>query len=159
MTAADSTITTRAPAWRWPLAWLLTAVVFLSMDAVWLSSTSAPLYQPGIGHLMASAVDWRAVVLFYPLYIAGLVVFAEAPALDGGAAHPVFRPALWRGGLLGLLAYATYDLTNQATLRDWPWALTLIDLVWGTVVSGVASGAGAALTAATCRRARRTSGR
>ncbi|WP_431103237.1 DUF2177 family protein [Roseateles noduli] len=155
MSLREDPIPTRAPAWRWPLAYLMTLVVFLAMDAVWLSTTSSALYQPAIGHLMAPSVDWRAVAVFYPLYIVGLVFFAVAPALAEG--HPIV--ALWRGALFGFLAYATYDFTNQATLRDWPWHVTAIDLVWGAIVSGVASGAGAAITAATCRRAIRTSGR
>ncbi|MDH0863824.1 DUF2177 family protein [Mitsuaria sp. GD03876] len=163
MTATDSTIPTRAPAWRWPLAYLATAAVFLTMDAGWLSATSASLYQPAIGHLMAATVDWRAVAAFYPLYIAGLVVFAVAPALSseqgGRNSRATVWPALWRGAFFGLLAYATYDFTNQATLRDWPWTITLIDLAWGATVSGIASAVGAAATAATCRRARRTSAR
>ena len=151
----DDPIATRAPARRWPLAYASTLVAFLAMDAVWLQLSAGALYQPAIGHLMASTIDWRAVALFYPLYVGGLVFFAVAPALGG---RP-FMGALGRGALFGFLAYATYDFTNQATLRDWPWHITAIDLVWGAIVSGVASGAGAALTAATCRRAIRTSGR
>ncbi|WAC71735.1 DUF2177 family protein [Roseateles sp. SL47] len=144
-----------APGWRWPLAYVTTAVVFLGMDAVWLSHASQALYQPAIGHLMATSVDWVAAALFYPLYIAGVVFFGEAPALLQGRS----RVALWRGALFGLIAYGTYDLTNQATLKDWPWSVTMMDLVWGSFASGVAAWAGTALTLATCQRANRTSGR
>lgn len=138
--------------WRWPLACAATAGVFLTMDAVWLVSTSQALYQPAIGHLMAAAVDWPAAVLFYALYIAGLVFFAVAPAR---------RPlaALGRGVCLGVLAYGTYDLTNQATLRDWPWRVTLVDLLWGGTVSGVSAWAAAAVLRATSRPAPRSRGR
>lgn len=152
MTPPSSTM--HKPTWQWPLAYALTAITFLAMDVVWLSSTHAALYQPAIGHLMASTVDLTAAGLFYLLYIGGLLFFAVAPALATGRS----TGALGRGAALGLLAYATYDLTNQATLRDWPWHVTAIDLVWGSVVSGTSAWA-AALTLATCRRASRTSGR
>ena len=151
----DSTPALPMPAWRWPLAYASAATVFLAMDAVWLGATHAALYGPALGHLLSGKVDWTAAALFYALYVAGLLVFAVAPALASG------RPAsaVWRGALLGLLAYATYDLTNQATLMGWPWHVTLVDLVWGATVSGSAAGAAAMLTALTCRRASRTSGR
>ncbi|SEK58255.1 Uncharacterized membrane protein [Roseateles sp. YR242] len=145
-----------APVWRWPLAYVLIALVFLAMDAVWLGSLSASLYQPAIGHLMAPSVDWAAAVAFYLLYVGGLLFFAVAPALSRPQAQAAF--ALGRGAVFGLLAYATYDLTNQATLRDWPWHVTLLDLAWGTIASGVACGIGTALTAATCRRVRPANG-
>nr|WP_297531791.1 DUF2177 family protein [uncultured Roseateles sp.] len=151
----DDPIPTRAPAWRWPLAYVLTLLVFLALDGVWLSLSASALYRPAIGHLMAADFDWRAVAVFYPLYVGGLVFFAVAPAL---ASRP-FAGALGRGALFGFLAYATYDFTNQATLRDWPWHITVIDLVWGATVSGVSAAAASALTAVTCRRATRTIGR
>lgn len=143
------------PSWRFPLAYLLTAGAFLAMDALWLMSANAALYRPAIGHLMGASVDWVAAALFYVGYLVGLVFFAVAPAI--AAERPA--PALMRGACLGLLAYGTYDLTNQATLRDWPWSLTTIDLAWGALVSGVSSCAAAAGTLATCRRARRATGR
>ncbi len=146
---------TAAPVWRWPLAYGLTAVIFLGMDAVWLSQANQALYQPAIGHLMASTVDWGAAALFYLLYIGGVVFFGEAPALQQGRS----LVALGRGALFGLMAYATYDLTNQATMRDWPWSVTVMDLIWGSFASGVAAWAATALTLATCRRVSRTSGR
>lgn len=145
-----------APAWRWPLAYLATLVVFLAMDAVWLGAMTTALYQPAIGHLMAATVDWRAVAIFYPLFVAGLVHFAVAPALRGGRPRLAFA----QGACFGFLAYATYDFTNQATLRDWPWFITVIDLAWGAVVSGVSSGIAALVTAVlTSRRVTRTTGR
>jgi uncharacterized membrane protein len=140
-----------APAsrWRLPLAYGVTAVVFLAMDAVWLTLATEPLYRPAIGHLMAPTVTWAAALLFYVFYFAGLVVFAVGPA-----ASPL--QALGRGALLGLMAYGAYDFTNQATLQGWPWALTLIDLAWGATVSGVSSAAAAAVT---CRPGRPASAR
>ena len=102
------------------IAYLWALVSFLLLDAVWLSLMGPRLYKPALGDLMAPDVDWLAAVLFYAIYLAGLLVFAIAPALADGAAGAALR----RGAFFGLVAYATYDLTNQATLRGWPWAIT-----------------------------------
>lgn len=134
------------------MAYGVAALVFLGLDAVWLSTMTATLYQPALGHLMAAQIDWRAAALFYPGYLAGVVWFAVRPALTSGRS----RDALVHGALLGLLAYGTYDLTNQATLKDWPWLVTAVDLAWGTFVTGMAAWAAAGV-AATSRRGRRTS--
>lgn len=115
-----------------------TAAAFLAIDAVWLTVMGSRLYRPAIGHLMRPDFDVLAAALFYLLYIAGLVVFGVAPS--SGA-----RGAALRGAFFGLVAYATYDLTNQATLRDWPWKVTLVDLCWGAFVSAVACAAGGAV--------------
>lgn len=126
-----------------PLAYALAAAVFLVLDAIWLSLMASRLYRPAIGHLMAEQVSLPPAVLFYLLYVAGIVVFAVLPAL--GARRPVLA-ALGLGALLGLLAYATYDLTNQATLKQWPWYVTVVDLAWGAFVTGSAAAAAAAGT-------------
>lgn len=143
------------PLRRLGLAYGLTALAFLALDAVWLSTATAPLYRPAIGHLMAPEVAWPAAAIFYAFYFTGLVFFAVQPALAAGRA----APALARGAFLGLLAYGAYDFTNQATLRDWPWHLTWIDLAWGGCVSGLASWAAAAGALFTSRRGRPASGR
>lgn len=134
------------------VGYALTLFVFLALDACWLGIMGPRLYQPALGALMAPQVDWLAAALFYLIYIGGLLRFAVLPALS------VRRPgvALCSGALFGFVAYATYDLTNQATLRGWPWAVTLVDLVWGATVSGVAAWAAARLT---CRPWRRRSAR
>lgn len=134
------------PRHRLPLAYVLTAATFLAMDAVWLTLATDWLYRPAIGHLMAPTVTWGAAVLFYALYIAGLVIFAVSPSASPAG-------ALGRGALLGLMAYGAYDLTNQATLQGWPWKVTLIDLVWGATVSGVSSAVSAAAIGRLNRRA------
>lgn len=121
---------------RWLAAYGLIALVMLALDAVWLSTMAERLYRPAIGHLMAPQFAAAPAVLFYLVYCAGIVGFAVAPGLAAGRA----RDAAARGAALGLLAYATYDLTNQATLRDWPWTLTLVDLAWGTFLTGAAAG-------------------
>lgn len=141
--------TSRLPTWRLPVAYLLTALVFLALDAVWLSTATQPVYRPAIGHLMAAQVQWVPVALFYAGYFAALVYFAVNPALAAGRA----TVALGRGVALGLLAYGTYDFTNQATLRDWPWHLTLVDLCWGAFNTGVSCLAGAAATSRLLTRA------
>lgn len=134
------------------------AAVFLALDAAWLTAMGDRLYRPALGHLMAPGVDWVAAAAFYLLYLAGVVLFAVLPALAAGGP----RTALWRGAALGLLCYATYDLTNQATLRGWPWHVTLADLAWGAVATGLSSWAAAiagAAAPATSRRGRPASGR
>jgi uncharacterized membrane protein len=109
----------------------VTLGIFFAIDLVWLSVVAKDFYRRHIGHLLASDVNWTAAVLFYLLFIGGLVFFAVKPALEAGSA----TRALAYGALFGLLTYATYDLTNQATMRDWPVLVTVVDLVWGTVLS------------------------
>ena len=119
-------------------AYLATGVAFLIVDAIWLSTMSDILYRPLLGEKLAPQFHLAPAVVFYLLYIAGIVFFAIMPALhDGG----VTKAAL-NGALLGLVAYGTYDLTNQATLRDWPLAITLADLTWGAFVTSVGACAG-----------------
>jgi len=117
------------------IAYLATAVVFLPCDAIWLAVTGPRIYRPALGHLLAEQPDLRAAALFYALYLVGIVAFAVRPAVRDD------RPfaAAARGALFGLIAYATYDLTNQATLRGWPWALTAVDLIWGSALSAAAA--------------------
>jgi uncharacterized membrane protein len=115
-----------------------TALTLLGLDAVWLTFMADVLYRPAIGHLMAQRFALLPALAFYVIYIAGVVVFAVAP----GVAARRWTVALARGALLGLIAYATYDLTNQATLIRWPWLLTFADLAWGTFLTAVAAAAG-----------------
>lgn len=123
------------------IAYAGTAVVFLAFDAVWLTTMADRLYRPALGALMLERFVLAPAILFYALYIVGIVVFAIAPALAEGR----WLGALWRGALLGLIAYATYDLTNQATLRGWAWRVTVADLCWGTFVTAAAAAAGSKL--------------
>jgi len=123
------------------LAGLAALLCFLALDACWLSLMGPRLYRPKLAALMADEVDWLAAALFYAIYLAGLTAFAILPSLERGGP----RRALRLGALMGFVAYATYDLTNQATLRDWPWLVTVADLAWGAVVSGSAAWVGARL--------------
>ena len=116
------------------VAYAATLVAFLLLDAVWLTTMAERLYRPAIGHLMQAGFAWEPALLFYALYILGLVVFGVSAGLDRGSSSV----AAARCALFGLIAYATYDLTNQATLRDWPWVVTLADLAWGAFASALA---------------------
>jgi uncharacterized membrane protein len=120
--------------WSYALSYLVFAVVFGILDFVWLSTAFRGVYQPAIGSLLAEKVRLAPAALFYLTYVAGVVVFVLAPASGD------WRQAALRGALFGLVAYATYDLTNQATLKVWPTRLTLIDLGWGVFATSVAAG-------------------
>ena len=125
---------------KFAAAWLGTAVVMVALDMLWLGVIAKPLYQQGIGHLMADQPRVGVAVLFYLLYALGVVIFAVAPQ-HGGASWAM---TLTMGALFGFFAYATYDLTNLATLRDWPLHLSLIDIGWGTLVSAASAAGGKA---------------
>lgn len=114
------------------------ALAFLAIDAVWLSTMANLLYRPLLGDLLAPGFRLAPAVLFYAIYIAGIVFFAVRPALATGR----LAIAALNGAALGFVAYGTYDLTNQATLRDWPVIITVADMVWGTVLTASASIAG-----------------
>jgi uncharacterized membrane protein len=120
-----------------------TAVAFIALDAVWLTVMSSRLYKPALGDLMSGKVDGVAAVAFYVIYMSGLVYFAVWPALQSGG----WKAALLNGAVLGFVAYATYDLTNQATLRNWSVRVTVADLCWGAFVSAAAAAIGYAITA------------
>lgn len=125
---------------RYLAAYAGTALVMVALDMLWLGVVAKPLYQQGIGHLMAERPDVGVAVLFYLLYALGVVIFAVSPQQGGSG----WATTLALGALFGFFAYATYDLTNLATLRDWPWRLSLIDIAWGTVVSAAAAAGGKA---------------
>ncbi|MCU0611801.1 MAG: DUF2177 family protein [Candidatus Eisenbacteria bacterium] len=122
---------------RGVLLYLLTLPVFFAVDLVWLGVAAPRLYRRHLGHLMADQVNWAAAVAFYLLFIAGIVVLAVIPAIEKGS----MGKAVVQGALLGLVAYGTYDLTNLATLRDWPLLITVVDLIWGTILAAVVSAA------------------
>ena len=106
--------------------------VFLAIDSVWLTSTSK-LYKKELGSLMAKRPNFLYAGAFYLIYGFGVVVLALQPALADGS----WWSAVWHGSLLGLFAYATYDLTNAATLKKWPHKLVFIDLAWGTFLTTI----------------------
>lgn len=125
-------------------AYVAALLSFVCLDAVWLGTMSSRLYKPALGDLLAASVRPVPAVLFYLLYIGGVVAFAVLPSQKPGM-------ALLRGAGLGLVAYATYDLTNQATLRRWPPFVTVADLTWGMVATGLAAAAACAACRALAR--------
>ncbi len=120
------------------IAYLAAGIAFLIVDAIWLTTMADALYRPFLGDKLEPQFKLAPAVVFYLIYVAGIVFFAVLPALQGGG---LLKAAL-NGAVLGLIAYATYDLTNQATLRDWPLAVTLADIPWGAFVTAVGASAG-----------------
>jgi uncharacterized membrane protein len=118
--------------------YFLTLVAFLAIDGVWLGLVARNLYSKYLGYLMTPKTVWPAAILFYLLYVVGVLVFAVLPGLQAGS---LGRAALL-GALLGLVAYATYDLTTLATVKEWPLLITVIDLIWGTVLTAAVSAVG-----------------
>ena len=116
------------------------AVVMVALDMLWLGVVAKSTYQEAIGHLMADKPRVMAALAFYVVYALGLMVFVLAPYAD----EPVWGRTLLMAALFGFCAYATYDLSNLATLKNWPVKLTLIDLCWGSALSAVVAGAGKA---------------
>ena len=109
--------------------------VFFAIDIIWLVAVAKKFYKEQIGFLMSPDVNWTAAIIFYLLFISGLVVFVISPAIEKQSWHH----ALFYGALFGLVTYATYDLTNLATLKGWPVLVTVVDLVWGTVLGAAVS--------------------
>lgn len=110
-------------------------VVFLAIDMVWLGVIARGMYQKHLGYLMAPEINWWAAFAFYALFILGLLVFVIVPGLEEKSLFAV----VWRAALFGLVTYATYDLTNQATVKNWPMLVTIIDLIWGAFLSMIVS--------------------
>ena len=109
--------------------------VFLGIDAVWLTLIAKNFYAKQIGYLMAKNPNLIAALIFYLIFIAGLIFFVIIPALD----KKMWIQALLAGAFFGLVTYATYDLTNLATVKDWPLIITIVDLAWGMFVSAAVS--------------------
>jgi len=109
--------------------------VFFAIDMIWLVLIAKNFYQKQIGFLMRPDVNWYAAFIFYLLFIAGLVTFVISPAIEKHS----WVHALVYGGLFGLVTYSTYDLTNLATLKNWPVIVTVADLIWGMILSASVS--------------------
>ena len=124
---------------RYLASYAATLIALLVVDLVWIGVIAKPLYQAGIGHLMAPQPNLPAALVFYLIFPLGLLLFAVLPGAGGA-----WGKTLVSGALFGFFAYATYDLTNLATLKGWPLGLSLIDMAWGSLVSALASAAGKA---------------
>ena len=120
------------------VAYLSTLVAFVLVDFMWLSTMAARLYRPFLGDVLAPSVNIVPAIAFYLLYPIGIVAFAILPALKSGG----ISAALTYGAMFGFFTYATYDLTNHATLRNWAWQITLLDVAWGSVLACFAAAVG-----------------
>jgi uncharacterized membrane protein len=120
------------------IAYITTLVAMAILDSAWISFALNRLYKPGFGALMGDKPVVSAAIAFYLIYPAGVTFLITSPALTGGSLGGV----LLRGAVFGLVAYGTYDLTNQAIMRGWPWNVTIADMLWGAVLTALASAAG-----------------
>ena len=111
--------------------YFVTLAAFLAIDAVWLALVARTFYRKYLDWLMAANPNWIAALTFYLLFVVGVLVFVVIPGVEDGS----LRTTLLKGALFGLIAYGTYDLTNQATVKNWPLTITAVDMVWGTVLS------------------------
>ena len=118
--------------------YLITVPVFFLIDLLWLGVVARDFYRQRLGYLMRPQINWTAAIVFYLLFIVGIVIFALKPALEAGSP----MRALAYGALFGFFTYATYDLTNLATVRDWPLMVTVVDMAWGTVLCALVAWAG-----------------
>jgi uncharacterized membrane protein len=109
--------------------------VFFAVDMIWLGLVASSFYKKQLGYLMAPTINWYAAIIFYLLFILGILVFVVLPGIkENSLPNTILRAAFF-----GLITYATYDLTNLATVKDWPLTVTLVDLVWGMVLSTIVS--------------------
>ncbi len=113
-------------------------VAFLILDFAWLGLIARSFYRRQLGELLSPDVRWSAAVVFYLIFVAGVVVFAVLPAVERGS----LVRALLLGGFFGLVAYAAYDLTNLATLRGFPTLVAAVDMAWGTVLTAAVAALG-----------------
>lgn len=120
------------------ISYLLTLIVFLIVDMFWLGIIAKNLYQRYLGGFLTGKVNWTAALIFYIIYVVGISIFAIYPAVNKGSAVN----AILMGALFGIFTYATYDLTNLATLKDWPLNIVFIDILWGAFLSAIVSFSG-----------------
>lgn len=123
---------------RYAIAYLATACVFFALDYLWLSRVAIGFYKSQMGEIMRPQPNFTAAGVFYLFYIAGIVYFAVMPSTQNGG----LTTALISGALLGLFAYGTYDMTNLATLKAWTLSLSVVDMGWGMVLTGLSAAAG-----------------
>jgi uncharacterized membrane protein len=123
---------------KYILGYIATGIAFAVIDSIWLRNMYMKLYQPAIGEVLMKGVRMGPAVAFYLLYILGIIIFAFTPALASGK----WQTALVNGAMFGFFCYMTYDLTNFATLKVWSLKVTILDMIWGTVLTGLAAAAG-----------------
>ena len=115
------------------LLYLATFGVFFVIDLIWLLVMNSRFYKVQLSELMAEKVKWLPAILFYLLFIVGVLLLVVLPAVD----HGTWVSALLLGGLLGMISYGTYDLTNLASIKNWPLKVSIVDIIWGTFLSAV----------------------
>lgn len=123
-------------------AYLTTAMVFFAIDLIWLSKVARKFYFDRLGSLLLPKPRLAAAALFYAVYVVGIVIFAVNPSLSDGTV----AVAIHNGSLFGFFAYATYDMTNYATLKNWPLSVVIVDILWGSFVTAISAAAGFWLT-------------
>lgn len=111
--------------------YLATLIAFFAIDMIWLGIVAHTFYRKYLGFLLAPSTNWLAAIIFYLLFIVGILVFVVLPGLENNS----LKTTLWRAALFGLITYATYDLTNLATVKDWPVIVSIVDITWGIVLS------------------------
>jgi uncharacterized membrane protein len=124
------------------ISYLLTTVVFFAIDLTWIGLVAKKFYWSNIGDLLKDEINWVAALIFYLLYIIGIFVFAILPAVENDSV----TSAIFYGALFGFFCYATYDLTNLATLKGFPLKVVVVDMIWGTVLTGLVSTSGFYIT-------------
>ena len=105
----------------------LTVPIFFAIDLLWLGVVAKKFYRSNLSHILSDEVNWKAAIIFYLMYICGILFFAVRPAITSGS----WRQAVLFGGLFGFFTYATYDLTNMALIKDWPLVIVVVDIIWG----------------------------
>lgn len=115
--------------------YLIAIPIFVAIDFFWLAFVARKFYLTQIGFLMKTNINWPAAIIFYLLFLVGLVLFVISPAVEKKSLFT----AIVMGGLFGFFAYATYDLTNLATLKNWPLTVSIVDMIWGTILAGSVS--------------------
>ncbi len=129
----------------WITSYIAAAFVMLVIDAVWLNFMGKALYRPILGEILLEGFRAAPAIVFYLMYIGGILLFAISPAVSANKVST----ALLMGAALGFVAYGTYDLTNHATLKAWTTSLTIIDMAWGSVITAISAAAGFAVARAT----------
>ncbi|HEY5690370.1 MAG TPA: DUF2177 family protein [Cyclobacteriaceae bacterium] len=120
------------------ISYLLTTVVFFAIDMLWLGFLAKDMYRKYLGNFLSDEVNWTAAIIFYLIFIVGIFIFSILPAVEKQS----LMSAVIYGALFGFFTYATYDLTNLATMKDWPLNIVFIDIIWGAVLTASVSAAG-----------------
>jgi uncharacterized membrane protein len=115
--------------------YLATLIAFFAIDMIWLGLVARTFYRKYLGFLLAPSTNWLAAIIFYLLFIVGILVFVVLPGLENNS----LKTTLLRAALFGLVTYATYDLTNLATVKNWPMIVSIVDIAWGIILSVLVS--------------------